>query len=129
MTADSTAERGAGRGQPRSGGGYMSPPFLRPEGEEKSPELHRSPGIRRTAATYSPNWWVSTIGAGELNGSVRNGKRWILTAVTTVLYYLREKTFKVPSGYSTVRALVALLATSRLYFLSGKSLGPLVQVS
>ena len=49
-------------------------------------------GSRKTAATYSPNWWVSTIGAGELNCSVRNGKRWNLTAITTVLYYLREKT-------------------------------------
>ena len=49
-------------------------------------------GSRRTAATYSPNWWVSTIGDGELNFSVRNGKRWILTAITTVIYYLREKT-------------------------------------
>ena len=56
-------------------------------------------GSRRTAATYSPNWWVSTIGDGELNFSVRNGKRWILTAITTAVYYLREKTqFGGPSG-------------------------------
>ena len=48
-------------------------------------------GSRRTAATCSPNWWVSTIGDGELNFSVRNGKRWILTAITTAVYYLREK--------------------------------------
>ena len=48
-------------------------------------------GDSKTAATYSPNWWVSTIGDGELNFSVRNGKRWILTAITTVIYYLREK--------------------------------------
>ena len=34
------------------------------------------PGPRRTAATYSPNWWVSTIGDGGLNCSVRNGERW-----------------------------------------------------
>ena len=45
---------------------------------------------RRTAATYSPNWWVSTIGADELNDSVRNGKRWILIALTTAIYYLRD---------------------------------------
>ena len=46
--------------------------------------------FRITAATYSPNWWVSTIGADELNGSVRDGKRWILIALTTALYHLRD---------------------------------------
>ena len=48
-------------------------------------------GSRRTAATYSPNWWVSTIGDGELNFSVRNGKRWFLTAIATAVYDLRER--------------------------------------
>ena len=43
-------------------------------------------GSRRTAATYSPTWYSSTIGASELNFSVRNGKRWILTAITTAMY-------------------------------------------
>ena len=74
------------RGQPRSGRGSDGGAdvfCVRPKEEQKSPELHRSPGIQKTAATYSPNWWVSTIGAGELNFSVRNGKRWILTAITT----------------------------------------------
>ena len=52
-------------------------------------------GFQRTAATYSPNWWVSTIGVGELNFSVRNGKRWFLTAITTAVCYLREKTLSV----------------------------------
>ena len=46
--------------------------------------------FRITAATYSPNWWVNTIGADELNGSVRDGKRWILIALTTALYHLRD---------------------------------------
>ena len=50
------------------------------------------PGFLKTAATYSPNWWVSTIGDGELNFSVRNGKRWFLTAIATAIYDLREKT-------------------------------------
>ena len=60
--------------------------------KKKSPRLSLdNRGLRRTAATYSPNWWVSTIGDGELNFSVRNGKRWILTAITTAVYYLREK--------------------------------------
>ena len=44
----------------------------------------------RTAATYSPNWWVSTIGADELNFSVRDGKRWDLIALTTAIFYLRD---------------------------------------
>ncbi len=59
-------------------------------GQKKSPAVVRQPGTPRTAATYSPNWWVSTIGDGELNFSVRNGKRWILTAITTAVFYLRE---------------------------------------
>ena len=52
---------------------------------QKSPGIIRCQGFRRTAATYSPNWWVSTIGDGELNFSVRNGKRWILTAIATAI--------------------------------------------
>jgi len=35
------------------------------------------------AATYSPTLAGSTIGAGELNFSVRNGKRWNLPAIAT----------------------------------------------
>ena len=31
------------------------------------------PAIRKTAATYSPNWSVSTIGVSAFNFSVRNG--------------------------------------------------------
>ena len=53
-------------------------------------DRHAVQGFRRTAATYSPNWWVSTIGADELNDSVRDGKRWILIALTTAIYYLRD---------------------------------------
>ena len=40
---------------------------------------------KKVAATYSPTWWGSTIGDGELNFSVRNGKRWILTAITATV--------------------------------------------
>ena len=54
---------------------------------KKAPGVARRSGLRRTAATYSPNWWVSTIGDGELNFSVRNGKRWILTAIATAIYF------------------------------------------
>ena len=95
--------------------------------EKKSPRLSSdNRGLRRTAATYSPNWRVSTIGDGELNFSVRNGKRWILTAITTAVYYLREKFSEgmFPSGIT-----VRVFATSWLIFLLGKSFGPLVQVS
>ena len=77
-------------------------------------------GSRRTAATYSPNWWVSTIGDGELNFSVRNGKRWILTAITTAVYYLREKTqFGGPSGplesQSDLRYFLAYLSLRKVF--------------
>ena len=68
-----------------------------PRGYQKGPGVFRRQGLRRTAATYSPNWWVSTIGVGELNFSVRNGKRWFLTAITTAVYDLREKTSKLRS--------------------------------
>ena len=59
---------------------------------KKAPGVARRSGLRRTAATYSPNWWVSTIGDGELNFSVRNGKRWILTAITAFHISLGERT-------------------------------------
>ena len=45
---------------------------------------------RGTAATYSPGWWASTIGADELNGSVRDGKRWDLIALTTAAISLER---------------------------------------
>ena len=40
---------------------------------------------RKTAATYSPNWCVSTIGVDGLNFSVRNGKRWVPGAIATAI--------------------------------------------
>ena len=56
--------------------------------KRRSPDQNDSDqDFRRTAATYSPNWWVSTIGADELNDSVRDGKRWIHTAITTAVYF------------------------------------------
>ena len=42
---------------------------------------------KKVAATYSHTWWGSTIGDGELNFSVRNGKRWILTAITATVCF------------------------------------------
>ena len=38
---------------------------------------------KKKAATYSPALHCSTIGASGLNFSVRNGKRWNPTAITT----------------------------------------------
>ena len=61
---------------------------------------------RGTAATYSPGWWASTIGADELNGSVRDGKRWDLIALTTAAISLERP----QSGFR------------------GKDIGPLVRV-
>ena len=117
-----------GGGRTAAGGGtaVADVPFERSE-NKKIPGTRQSLGDRRTAATYSPNWWVSTIGDGELNFSVRNGKRWILTAITTAVFYLREKNhFGGPSGpvdqQSELRFFSAI-------FLLGKSIGPLVQVS
>jgi len=38
---------------------------------------------QRMATTYSPTTMCSTIGAGGLNFSVRNGKRWNPAAIVT----------------------------------------------
>ena len=92
---------------------------------KKVPGRHLTIGDSKTAATYSPNWWGSTIGDGELNFSVRNGKRWILTAITTVVCYLREK---VAEGmFPSVQQ--SEFRFSLAIFPLGKSLGQLVQVS
>ena len=44
----------------------------------------------KAAATYSPTWWGSTIGASELNFSVRYGKRWVLTAIATAVCFWKQ---------------------------------------
>ena len=52
---------------------------------QKSPEdicYPQGSGIK-VAASYSPALHCSTIGAGGLNFSVRNGKRWDPAAITT----------------------------------------------
>ena len=68
--------------------------------KRKDPGVTRRPGPRRTAATYSPTWWGSTIGDGGLNFSVRNGKRWIPTAITTAICFLRENNFSSSTRFS-----------------------------
>ena len=51
---------------------------------EKAPESERNLRLSsKEAATYSPALHCSTIGASGLNFSVRNGKRWDPTAITT----------------------------------------------
>ena len=44
--------------------------------------LHKESGLKRRLPTL-PRENRSTIGVSELNFSVRNGKRWNLTAITT----------------------------------------------
>ena len=70
--------------------------------------------VEFVAATYSPTWWGSTIGDGELNFSVRNGKRWILTAITATIYVLRKNNLISNKLESFAVALCTFLA----YFLS-----------
>ena len=80
-------------------GGYVMEPFRFERGEKKERlgcKCIRA--FRKAAAAYSPTWWGSTIGASELNFSVRYGKRWILTAITTAVFYLRETIRKEVSG-------------------------------
>ena len=55
------------------------------QAQKKSPDSSLNRDSRSAAATYSPTWCSSTIGASELNFSVRDGKRWILTAITAAI--------------------------------------------
>ena len=53
---------------------------------KKKPRLtivNQGSHLKKTAASYSPALHCSTIGAGGLNFSVRNGKRWDPAAITT----------------------------------------------
>ena len=59
------------------------------EGKKAGVPLPEAKGSRRGtpekgAATYSPALRRSTIGAGGLNFSVRDGKRWGTTAIATM---------------------------------------------
>ena len=49
----------------------------------KKSRSKRSGSCEKEAATYSPALHCSTIGAGGLNFSVRDGKRWDPAAITT----------------------------------------------
>ena len=68
--------------------------------KEAPTECYFNRDFRKAAAAYSPTWWGSTIGASELNFSVRYGKRWILTAITAAVCYLREISWSEVLAYS-----------------------------
>ena len=56
------------------------------ETNAKEPRLISETGLltlEKMAASYSPALHCSTIGAGGLNFSVRNGKRWDPAAIAT----------------------------------------------
>ena len=58
--------------------GWMA--YKKNEGSRK--RTSRSPFLKK-AVTYSPALHCSTIGAGRLNFSVRDGKRWDPAAIAT----------------------------------------------
>ena len=80
------ATRGFGGCAPVGKGAARLPPTI------KKPRVSLDTRGSKVAATYSPTWCSSTIGARELNFSVRNGKRWILTAITAFIISLGERT-------------------------------------
>ena len=71
-----------------------------PKTKEVPTECYFNRDFRKAAAAYSPTWWGSTIGASELNFSVRYGKRWVLTAITAAVFYLREISWSEALAYS-----------------------------
>ena len=72
-----TRRKGCDRTGPHGPGGAATT-------QKKEGGSNESPS-RKTAATYSPNWCVSTIGVDGLNFSVRNGKRWVPGAIATAI--------------------------------------------
>ena len=68
-----------------------------------NPEVSR---LIKTAPTYSPTLHRSTIGVSELNFSVRNGKRWNLTAKSNIHYVHSQK--HRPCGSESFGQLVRL---------------------
>ena len=100
-----------------------------PGHKRRMPDVKRRLAFQRTAATYSPTWWGSTIGDGELNFSVRNGKRWFLTAITAAIYYLREQTSRrLTARYSIDHRFWRSISICMYLSSARKSLGQLVQV-
>ena len=84
----------------------------------------------KSAASYSPTWCRSTIGAGELNFSVRDGKRWILTAITAYLFLCTPVPFHSGWRHISLRETPKYLFTLRHFvcLLSYEAFGLLVQI-
>ena len=78
--------------------------------KRKTPEHLLMPRRSSLAATYFPTWCSSIIGARELNFSVRNGKRWILTAITAFIISLGESQLDISSPLATM-----LLVSSEVF--------------
>ena len=74
-----------GRGNSSVPAGRLGRGNTQHQTQKKSPDSSLNRDSRSAAATYSPTWCSSTIGASELNFSVRDGKRWILTAITAAI--------------------------------------------
>ena len=73
-----------GTGQDVTGQDRTARPGRSGNTQKKEGGSNESPS-RKTAATYTPNWYVSTIGVDGLNFSVRNGKRWVPGAIATAI--------------------------------------------
>ena len=104
--------RGFGGCAPVEKGAARLPPTI------KKPRVSLDTRGSKVAATYSPTWCSSTIGARELNFSVRNGKRWILTAITAFLISLGERkldTYSLLTTYaSSLKRSIRDISTDRL---------------
>ena len=78
---------GRQKGDVRKGGAPARGTHTRKKPPRQPYGLPGRPGPERPqkkeAAAYSPALHCSTIGASGLNFSVRNGKRWDTTAITT----------------------------------------------
>ena len=58
--------------------------------KKRDPRVLTTRGSRKAAASYSHTWYSTTIGSRVFNFSVRDGKRWVHTDITTAVYFLRE---------------------------------------
>ena len=81
---DRTGQDGTRKGCDRTGQDRTARHGRSGNTQKKEGGSNESPS-RKTAATYSPNWCVSTIGVDGLNFSVRNGKRWVPGAIATAI--------------------------------------------
>ena len=73
-------------------------------------------GVRGLGGGYLLSHFRSTIGVVRLNFSVRNGKRWIPHAITTLFFFLRHLSVRIRLRIltETLVTLVAAFVTLRL---------------